>query len=611
LTDLKEYALMYAKMGLAVFPLKPKDKRPANANGCKGATTDPWQIETWWSISPDSNIGIATGSVSGGLLVIDLDIDEEKDIDGRESLREWQQEHGELPDTWTSITGRGGYHLLYRDSAVNQNRVGLYEGIDIRGEGGYIVAPPSIHPNGRSYEWEVGPGDGEITQVNSAVINFLMGPVPEEWERQQFKTPEQIPDGERNSTLYKLACSMRARGDAEEAIRAAVEATNNSRCIPPLGKREINTLLKSAMKYESGTAPYKTVYDNGTFRQVKSQNLDMVDMNSVEEENPEWLIQGHLPKYQISTMVGDGGSGKTTVWCALVAAISSGKRPFLLGAPGGLDLTEYEPQRVLFFSAEDSYKYTLRRRLRKNGANLGNIKTIDIADERFQNIKFDSLFLEQLIAKYKPALVVFDPVQAFVPPNIRMGDRNAMRSCLAPLIGHGEKYGCTFLIIVHTNKLAGAWGRNRMADSADMWDISRSVELIGETNEPGIRYISQEKSNYDMIKPTVLFSIADEVVVYKGMADKKDRDFVTEKNYNTKQAPQREEAKEFILDFLKDGEKEVSELDEMAQVVGISKATLKRGKADLKNEGRIKYRNSGQGKEKKFYISLIATEQVN
>lgn len=108
---LKKWALYYAGRGLAVFPLRPRDKRPATENGCKAATTNEQQIADWWDRYPDCNIGIATGSLSGGLVVIDLDIDEEKGINGYDSLKAWQRENGELPETWQSITGRGGYHL--------------------------------------------------------------------------------------------------------------------------------------------------------------------------------------------------------------------------------------------------------------------------------------------------------------------------------------------------------------------------------------------------------------------------------------------------------------------------------------------------------------------
>ncbi|MCF2684138.1 bifunctional DNA primase/polymerase [Faecalicatena contorta] len=177
---LKDAALLYANMGFAVFPLRPKDKRPAIENGFKAATTSEKQIVAWWDEHPDSNIGIATGAMSGGLVVIDLDIDKDRGINGYEFLKEWQQEHGELPETWQSITGRGGYHLFYRDNAANKSRGSLYEGIDIRADGGYIVAPPSVHPNGICYEWEQGPGDGiDIAQVDNRVAEFLLGPVPE------------------------------------------------------------------------------------------------------------------------------------------------------------------------------------------------------------------------------------------------------------------------------------------------------------------------------------------------------------------------------------------------------------------------------------------------
>ncbi len=350
-----------------------------------------------------------------------------------------------------------------------------------------------------------------------------------------------------------------------------------------------------------------SVLDNGKFRQAKINSLDMTTMDSVEEKNPDWLILDYMPKYQITSIAGDGGSGKTTVWCALAAAVSSGNTPFLLEGIG-IPFKD-EPQKVMFFSAEDSYEYTLKRRLRKNGARMENIMSIDIADDRFQDIKFNSPFLEQLLEKYRPALCIFDPIQAFVPPDIRMGDRNAMRSCLAPLIGFGEKYGVTFLIVEHANKQSGVWGRKRIADSADIWDISRSVIMAGETNEPGIRYLSHEKSNYGRTGGTILYTIDDEVVRFKGITQKKDKDFVTEIDYTSRQRPQRDEAKEFILDFLKDGEKEVSELDDMAAAMSISKSTLKRAKSELSKEKKIHTWSIGFN-PKRFFISLIDSEKM-
>lgn len=205
------------------------------------------------------------------------------------------------------------------------------------------------------------------------------------------------------------------------------------------------------------------------------------------------------------------------------------------------------------------------------------------------------------------AMESFDPIQAFVPPEIHMGDRNAMRNCLAPLIGYGEKYGTTFLIVEHANKQSGVWGRKRIADSADIWDISRSVIMAGETNEKGIRYLSHEKSNYGPTASSILYAIDEEVIRYKGRTDRKDKDFVTAVDYSTRQAPQREEAENFILEFLQDGEKEVSELDDMAAAMSIGKGTLKRAKTQLRQDRKIKTWSSGYGQNKKFYIALLDT----
>ena len=135
--------------------------------------------------------------------------------------------------------------------------------------------------------------------------------------------------------------------------------------------------------------------------------------------------------------------------------------------------------------------------------------------------------------------------------------------------------------------------------------------MAGETNDAGIRYLSHEKSNYGITGETILYSINDEVINFKGYTQKKDMNFVKEVDYTIRQAPQNEEAKDFILDFLRYGEKEVSELDEMAAAMSISKSTMTRAKADLKKEGKIKYRSCGYGQSKKFFIALTDSEKMS
>ena len=248
--NMKEWALHYAEMGLAVFPLVCRDKVPAVVGGCKVATTERTTIERWWDKNPQYNIGIATGNKSSGLVVIDLDVDKNKGIDGYDVLRDWQNKHGKLPETWQSITGRGGYHYFYKDAIVHSNRVGLYEGVDIRGDGGYIVAPPSVHPNGNIYEWEQGPEEYEIAQVDNIVNDFLKGEKQrrDSEHKTNFKVPELIPEGKRVDTIVRLIASLRTKGLDDDAIKAAVRVENEKRCNPPLKEKELEKAVFPALK---------------------------------------------------------------------------------------------------------------------------------------------------------------------------------------------------------------------------------------------------------------------------------------------------------------------------------------------------------------------------
>lgn len=604
---LKEWALEYARMGLAVFPLRAKNKTPATKNGCKDATTDQKQIASWWNRWPDANIGIATGSVSGGLVVIDLDRDEEKGRDGYEILQEWQRQHGQLPDTCQSITGRGGYHLLYRDTAEHRNAQALFEGVDIRGEGGYIVAPPSIHPNGHTYEWEQGPDEFEIAQADDLVRKFLKGPKKE--QQQYFHQPEVIPEGQRVSTLVALIGSQRAKGLGEAAIRAAVHAENEEKCSPPLTDQELEKEVFPALKRGWLPEHSYTTTENGIFTSAKPLTFGIDKASDVIIKEPEWLIPGYIPKYGITTIAGEGGVGKTSIWCSLVASITTGKQSFLMGGQIPFD---NDPEDVLVLSAEDSWSYVLRRRLEACGADLDRIGFLSPEDERFVDLNFNGDLLKGIIETNRPSVIVFDPLQAFVPENLRMGDRNSMRKCFSPLIGYGEQYKLTPIIIAHANKQSNVWGRKRIADSSDIWDASRSVLMVGTTAEDGVRYISHEKSNWGRLGRTVLFTLEDCVPTFKCYSAKKDKDFIQADAHEKNIRPVVEDAKDFIIDTLKErGQMEVSELNELAKVTGFSKNAMREAKEALKKEHTTHTWSIGYGKDKKFFMSLKDTEKTN
>lgn len=270
-------AIEYAKKGFAVFPLKYRDKVPLTRNGCKDATTDAAQIKAWWQKYPNANIGLATGSVSQNVFVIDLDIDEDRGIDGYHSLEDWQREHGDFPETWTAITGRGGYHLYYRGNGKIKNRAGIIDGVDIRGNGGYVVAPPSIHKNGNRYEWEYSPDEFEIAKADNNVEYFLNH--DDQKQGAAFTMPNIVAAGQRNQMLFRFACMMQAKGASDQSVFAATMAENESSCSPPLTEQEVRIIVSSATKYDKG----KPIHIDSEGVATRENKDDVIG-------NPEWVL---------------------------------------------------------------------------------------------------------------------------------------------------------------------------------------------------------------------------------------------------------------------------------------------------------------------------------
>lgn len=151
MSELLAAAIGYLERGWAVLPVAPRGKVPLTRHGLKDATTDRDQVERWWRRAPQANIGVATGPPSG-LLVVDLD--------GEEGLGSWarlEARHG-VTLTLEAATGGGGVHLVYGYPAgvgLGNSAGRLGGGVDTRGRGGYIIAPPSVHPSGRRYTWTV------------------------------------------------------------------------------------------------------------------------------------------------------------------------------------------------------------------------------------------------------------------------------------------------------------------------------------------------------------------------------------------------------------------------------------------------------------------------
>lgn len=347
------------------------------------------------------------------------------------------------------------------------------------------------------------------------------------------------------------------------------------------------------------------------------EDLDLLSrfrtLDTIPEEEAQWLVPGYLPQGQITLLAADGGVGKTTFWCQLLGALSSG-RPTLLEEKSLFPDSQSQPESekqdtrpplpIAFFSSEDSVRKKLKKRLRHAGATMMNLITLESSSGALGEIRLGSQALSDFLHSYRPALCVLDPIQGFLPQGVNMAARNEIRACLAPLMALGEELGTAFLLVCHTNKRAGAWGRTRLADSADLWDAARSVLMMGAAGD-GRVYLSQEKNNYATLQPTILYTFSDSgLLVPSALSQKRDREF--QLDTQPPKASKREGCREAILSLLESrgGEMAVRELDAAMEEMGYSYGTFQRAKKDLKADGLLTYSVKGFGRQKEWLIKF-------
>ena len=152
-------ALAYLDRGWSVVPVIARAKRPRiRWEAFQHRLATPQQVKGWFRHWPDGNISVVTGAISG-LVVLDVD----PRHGGDQSLARLEARHATLPQTVESVTGGGGRHLYFAHPGhAVHNRAGIAPGLDLRGDGGVIVLPPSIHPSGNPYHWRPGHAPGDI-----------------------------------------------------------------------------------------------------------------------------------------------------------------------------------------------------------------------------------------------------------------------------------------------------------------------------------------------------------------------------------------------------------------------------------------------------------------
>ena len=222
-------------------------------NGLSNATNREHIIRHWFTAEPLANVGLATGNA------VVLDVDPRHGGDA--SLAALEAEHGALPMTVRALTGGGGEHIFFRPPAGMEIRNsagdsgGLAPGLDIRGAGGYVVAPPSLHLSGRSYEWSVDHHPDEVTAADMPAWLLAMlvqpatgaGRAPSEWRQ---LVAEGVGNGGRNAAVTRLSGHLLRRYVDPEVTHQLLQAWNMARCRPPLDPEEVTKTFASIARKE-------------------------------------------------------------------------------------------------------------------------------------------------------------------------------------------------------------------------------------------------------------------------------------------------------------------------------------------------------------------------
>lgn len=443
-------ALDYQKKGLSVIPLKPREKTPLLASWkdyqTRRATED--EIKLWWTSFPTANVGVVTGDISG-LTVLDLD--------GPDGLKYFQQNR--VNSSCISLTGKGKQLWYKRPEGGIANSAGkIAKGVDVRGDGGYIVAPPSIHPNGKRYQFITGVCSVANLPVFPAnLIAPVVSPkaaVGSSWVADELGN---LQEGNRDTTFTRVVGRLFASGLDPVTVHALLRPYAD-RC----GFTDLDKIIKSVSRY-------------GPFRgstPIDDRAASISDF--LEDIKPvEWICKDIIAKSSVGFVAGLPETMKT--WLLIDLAVECAR-----GGGQWVGLFPVGPAKVLFVDQERFKGETQRRFkaiIRAKGLEpmslkgslyirCGTTTRIDLEDSY-------RAFRSELL-ELKPDLVIIDSFATF--HTREENDRKEIQTVLERIKQLRSEIGCTFIFIDHEGKSVWTDKQNNESPSA-----FRMVGSVGKT----------------------------------------------------------------------------------------------------------------------------------
>lgn len=590
--DMVDRALEYVDLGWSILPVRPDDKRPYMTNWLQYQKTraDRNLVTSWFSSLSNAGVGLVTGRISG---VVVLDVEHDCPIPIEDILRKY-------PTGMISKSGGGGRHLFYNyPQGVGRisNRVRIFEGADLRADGGFIVLPPTLHPSGGRYEWL---RRGPMGAFPRELLDMQSRPKAQEGDGWITEALRGVSEGGRNDTCARLAGYFFKKGVNSDIVEALLLEWNEKND-PPLPIKEVRTTIKSIERsHVSDKSQFTMLEYEDDSEESKPSTFDVMKMSDYVKGygggGVSWLVEDWLPEHSVTFIVSPPESYKTWLLLDLAVSVASGT-PFL----GSYRVNSTGPTMII--QQEDSHEGLTDRlaliveQKLKMTANIDNdiwqvpsMPDLPIYVHPSRMLRFDNKKvldeLEAQIAEIRPKVIMIDPLYSTTSVDNYMA---ASAEQMMVLKTWRDKYGCSFVIAHHSKKNVDpdstaredSWGSQFLNAFLEAgWQIRRNQRLA--QNEVVVRRHSKVMGNQPPISLT--FDISTKYPMkYE----------VTARSYQMQNAQGNpaQPAQANLLDLMQDDEMSQAEL---ANMTGKSRSTISRQIRQLEAAGSIVRMPSGK-----------------
>lgn len=516
--NIVDKVLEYVDLGWSILPVKPDEKRPYMSNWVQYQKTraDRDMVNSWFSSLSNAGVGLVTGRVSG---VIVLDVEHDCPIPIEDILKKY-------PTEMVSKSGGGGRHLFYSyPQGVGRisNRVRIFEGADLRADGGFIVLPPTLHASGDRYEWL---RRGPMGAFPRELLDMDSRPKAQEGDGWICEALRGVTEGGRNDTCARLAGYFFKKGMSADIVEALLIEWNE-RNDPPMPMSEVRTTVKSIERSCSDVGQQftsvqfeddRSEYDDVKSRPTSFDVMRMVDyVKGYGGGGVHWAVEDWLPDASITFLVSPPESYKTWLLLDLAVSVSAGV-PFLG------EFRVNDPGPTLIIQQEDSHTGLTDRLALIVEHKLGAVADIDgdewqvpampdlpIYVHPSRMLRFDNeRVLEELeaqIQEIRPKVILIDPL--YSTTSSVDGYMADLANQMMVLKTWRDKYGCSFLIAHHSKKNVDpdstaredSWGSQFLNAFLEAgWQIRRNPRLA--QNEIVVRRHSKVMGNQAPISLT-------------------------------------------------------------------------------------------------------------